>query len=114
MVETVSAVPPWYGGWVDQVKTFYFCLPNFQVQPSRRLLNFNNTTVARATFCTKWKSAFRPYVVTRANNIDSLLPSLALNGQERKASSLSVHVVYVTYGLILRSTIARTHLLSFL
>ena len=28
------------------------------MEPGRNLLNFNNAAVARATFCTKWKSTF--------------------------------------------------------
>ena len=40
--------------------TFSFCLRSSQVQSSRKLFNFYNTTVARATFCTKWISALRP------------------------------------------------------
>ena len=31
------------------------------MKPSEKLLNFNNTTVARVTFSTKWKYAFTPY-----------------------------------------------------
>ena len=35
--------------------TFYFCLRGSRMEPSRNLLNFNNASVARATFSTNWK-----------------------------------------------------------
>ena len=32
------------------------CLRSSRMEPSRNLFNFDNIAVARATFCTKWKS----------------------------------------------------------
>lgn len=39
--------------------TFSFCLRSCRMESSRNLFNFYNAAVARARFCTKWKSTFK-------------------------------------------------------
>ena len=42
--------------------TFSFCHRSSRMEPSRNPFNFNNRVVARATFCTEWKSTLRLWV----------------------------------------------------